>query len=219
MSISTLSRLRSHKGVIVVRQKIRRVTEIVALFSLGLFGTVVFQNCGSYEPAYNPLYEQTVASECIGYSCGTDAGAIELTVANGPRVLVIHPYYNPHAAGSTGCTSSTCFDVAGNCETAGYPGSVFYAELQGPTGIPLTKLNTSCDSYGRYSFRVILPSNFNHGTVSNNTITDNITHKLVVTLKGVDAQGREVDNPTGLNKKSIEVGVQLLPTPAPTATP
>lgn len=168
----------------------RRFFQISTFLFFSIVTAVVFQNCGSYEAMDNPLYGSDLTSTCTGASCPNHDKAIQITIANQAPIALKRPPSTPPAS----CNIYNCIDVAGYCDTAGYPNSVFYVELRGPTGFPEMRTSAKCDSNGR--FRILVgpvASHFDYAAL----------HQLIVTMRGVDEFGDEYDNPTGLHQKQI----------------
>jgi hypothetical protein len=181
-----------HKGV-VVRSRMRQATHLVTLLSLILFSAALFQNCGTYEAANNPLFasdQASVDTSCVGLYCAADLNNIQLSIANQEPVTV-----RTVAGGNNGsCDATNCVDVAGYCDPGGYTKNLIYVEIQGPSKLAETPA-TSCRDNGRFRVLVPMPAGFVKGAI----------HTLVVTLRVIDSTGKTFDNPSGLNRKQISL--------------
>ncbi len=144
----------------------------------------LFQNCGSYEPLYNPLYDSDYASTCIGPSCVQDLNYLALYIGNPDPTLITR-------------NTERAVELGGYCDTAGYPDSKIYVELKsGTTSViaPYASL-AKCDSNGRFRVLVELPGNYNY----------DLAYSIVLTFRAVDGQGYEYDHPTGVNRREVAI--------------
>lgn len=160
---------------------------------LGPLGVVVltivsvaglFQNCGSYQPMSNPLYDATLASSCLGASCAKDLNYLTINVSNSDPILITR-------------TTETAIDLGGYCDQAGYPDSRIYVEMKSgaTTVIPAYLSSSKCDSNGRFRVLVTLPGTYDY----------NLAYSIVVTMRAVESDGREYDHPTGINRREVAV--------------
>lgn len=144
----------------------------------------LFQNCGTYEPIANPLYDSTLASTCVGTSCTQDINYLAIRVTNSDPILIVR-------------NTETAIDLSGYCDTAGYPDSRIYAEMKsGATSVVASYLTTSkCDANGRFRVLFPLPNGYNY----------TLAYSIVLTFRAVDSAGKEYDHPTGVNRREIAV--------------
>ncbi len=165
-----------------MRIGMRRFSHLVLASATIAIASLVFQNCGTYQPAALDV-SSGVAEEplCSGKTCLTNPEAILLAIGNADPERLI--------------PSDTAFDVGGYCDPAGYPGNRIYYQLQGPTPSQPQAVNNGCDELGRFRIRVSLPANYDHASI----------HSLVVQLRGIESSGREVENPLGLGLRTMNV--------------
>jgi hypothetical protein len=172
---------------------------VILLFLLGMH-LVIYQNCGTYEAANNPLtgaYDNST-SACVGLACGIDAEALEISMGNSEY------YVQKPAAGvakPATCDSTYCFDVSGYCTSAGYSDTVFYIEIQNGAGgkiLNATRTSVSCDPMGRFRILVNIPVDYA-------AYDFNSQYSLFVTMKAIDDYGNEIDNPRGTNRKVVSI--------------
>lgn len=167
--------------------EVRSRTRLRPLAVVGLTIAAVltmFQNCGSYEPLYNPLYDSDYASTCIGPSCVQDLNYLSLYVGNPDPTLITR-------------NTERAIDFGGYCDTAGYPDSKIYVELRsGTTSViaPYASLS-KCDATGRFRVLVELPGNYNY----------DLAYSVVLTFRAVDDKGYEYDHPTGVNRREVSI--------------
>ncbi len=154
----------------------------VALTVAAVFA--LFQNCGTYAPMNNPLYASSQASSCIGPTCVQDLNYLSLYVGNPDPIMITRD-------------SERSVDLAGYCDTAGYPGSKIYAELKsGATSVvPPYLTPAKCDSNGRFRVLIDLPASYNYGAA----------YSVVLTFRAVDEKGNEYDHPTGVNRRELSL--------------
>ena len=158
-----------------------------------MFGSAVaigFQNCGSYEPMENPLYDTDQASICVGLDCASDRELIELVAGNGNVIGIPKPATAPANCDNN---DSKCFDVGGFCEDGGFKDNGIFLKLDGPTPVPEFQTSAKCDGLGRFAVRVELPANYDY----------NQTYQLRVTLRAIDDDGTLLDNPRTINTQLI----------------
>lgn len=174
------------------------------VFALVLFLTivVVFQNCAGYQPGENPLYDQSASSTCIGVTCQTDLNAVQIQIMNMDPINLRKT--SDGTVPTETCGISSCFEVAGYCDTAGYPGSVFFVEAPGL--FAQTRTTASCTANGRFKITVAVPSTFKYANL----------YPLSVWMHVIDDHGVEHANPTGVHRKVIGLTGRIDPTPTPT---
>jgi hypothetical protein len=145
---------------------------------------VVFQNCGSgmEVAASNSVLYNSVSSVCIGVNCQQDLSTA-IFKSSTPNIYVDSGTY------TTACNSANCFDVAGYCETGGYPASMFTYQwtLAGQTPQAEVVSGVSCDSNGRFSIQIHVPAQFDWSQM----------HTLRVVMKVIDSGGAQLVNPSG----------------------
>lgn len=142
----------------------------------------LFQNCGTYEPNLNPLYDRELLSSCIGPTCARDLNFLSLYVGNPDPILITRD-------------TERAVDLGGYCDPAGFPRSKIYVELRsGTTSVvaPYASI-AQCDSNGRFRVLVELPGTYNY----------NLAYSIVLTFRAVDDQGNEYDHPTGVNRREV----------------
>lgn len=142
----------------------------------------LFQNCGTYEPLLNPLYDRELLSSCIGPTCARDLNFLSLYVGNPDPILITR-------------NTERAVDLGGYCDPAGFPRSKIYVELKsGTTSViaPYASI-AQCDSNGRFRVLVELPATYNY----------NLAYSIVLTFRAVDDQGNEYDHPTGVNRREV----------------
>ncbi len=123
---------------------------------------------------------------CIAAGCPQDPTYVQLTVTNNNPISFL-------ANGSA--VSEPAVDIAGYCNTGGYPGSRIYYSIQDLAGniiIPTTPSNGNCNALGRFQFSV------NISMLSGST-----NYEINVILRAVDSTGVEFDNLLGLNKRQV----------------
>lgn len=174
-----------------MRPNVSRAARWVLACCVGAVHLVVYQNCGTYEAANGMTSVEETASACVGLACGVDAESIEIVSGNS-EYKVVRPA--PGAVRPAACDATYCVDVAGYCNSGGYPDSVFYFELQNGTQqvMPATRTTASCDHMGRFRILIVLPPNFQY-----------TAHNLFLTMKAIDDKGAEIDNPRGTNRKVV----------------
>jgi hypothetical protein len=145
---------------------------------------LLFQNCGTYETIYHPLYDRELLSTCIGPTCVRDLNYLSIYVGNSDPILITR-------------NTERAIDLGGYCDTGGYPDSKIYIELRsGATSVIPPFLTTSkCDSNGRFRVLVELPASYNY----------NLAYSVVMTFRAVDGEGNEYDHPTGVNRREISL--------------
>lgn len=171
---------------------------ILALTGMSL--VFVFQNCGSMEVGSNPLYGSSLGIGCIGVTCDKNINYANFksTVSG---VMIDKPA-NPAAVNYSVCDNTTCFDLAGFCETGGYPGSVFFYQwLIGGTA-PDAEVRTAatCDENGRFHVLVKVPAGKMNWDVS---------HRLLLYMKVIDDDGTEIRNETGQAEMTYMVSIRI----------
>lgn len=168
---------------------------VLALLSGSLL--VTFQNCGSMEAAYNPLYDEAPSTGCMGITCNQDIQFVAF------KTSVSGVMIDPKQTTSSGsvCDNSTCFDLGGWCETGGFPRSVFYYQwtLSGQATSQPVRTVSTCDSNGRFQVQVKVPFDQFDWTK---------THNLRLYMTVVDDNGVEQANPTGQADWSYVVSVR-----------
>ncbi|MCM2281722.1 MAG: hypothetical protein NDI61_07735 [Bdellovibrionaceae bacterium] len=165
-----------------MRIRMRQYTQAVLVLFVIASTSLIFQNCGGYQPADLSEHSSMMLEPlCTGASCQSTPEAILLSIGNAEPERLI--------------PSDLAFDVGGYCDPAGYPQHRIYFQITGPTPTQIQAIDNGCDELGRFRIRVALPSNYNHSA----------THVLMVALRGVDAGGQEVDNPLGLNKRQLNI--------------
>lgn len=159
--------------------------------------SLAYQNCGApTSSTVGALYGQSIAPECLGVTCGVDIESVQILLGNAEPIQVI----KPTGAASTSCDNTNCFDVAGYCDSGGFPGTAIYIALDGPTGFAERRTTAVCDANGRFRIQVQLPANYNYDSL----------HMLKVTLRVIDEDGK-IYNPNGsLYKKEITIGSTTL---------
>jgi hypothetical protein len=142
----------------------------------------LFQNCGTYDPLLNPLYDRELLSSCIGPTCQRDLNFLSLYVGNPDPILIRRDV-------------ERAVDLGGYCDSAGFPSTKIYVELRsGSTSVvpPFASI-AQCDANGRFRVLLELPGNYNY----------NLAYSIVLTFRAVDEQGNEYDHPTGINRREI----------------
>lgn len=142
----------------------------------------LFQNCGTYEPLLNPLYDRELLSSCIGPTCQRDLNFLSLYVGNPDPILITR-------------NIERAVDLGGYCDSAGFPSTKIYVELRsGTTSVvaPYASI-AQCDSNGRFRVLIELPGTYNY----------DLAYSIVLTFRAVDEQGNEYDHPTGINRREI----------------
>lgn len=187
-------------GVGVVRPAMKRTATIAFALFGALILAVIFQNCGGYQAGYNPLTDGQELPSCLGSSCTSDLDFIEIRVANTMPVGLLRPTTQD---ATVGCTASTCVDIAGYCNTAGYPSSTFYYQwkLNNAAVTARTATHLTCDGMGRFRIRVPIPP----GTFDYSGL-----YSIDVSMTVIDEDGIELESPSGIATKSVPVtGVDL----------
>ena len=169
-----------------------RYLPVVFLVGLLSLSSVLFQNCAGYSANNSPLTTDSssvVATTCNGNNLNcSDLNNVQLSIANQDPLLV-----TAAAGGTNGfCDSSSCVDVAGYCDAAGFTSNKISASIAGSVNLPDTVLG-SCDANGR--FRILLPMPAGFVTATTYTVT--------LVMRIYDASGKAYENPSGLNRKSI----------------
>lgn len=169
-------------GIVRLNRQLKRFGPWGAGAVVVLALTLLFQNCGTYEPMDNPLYDQELYSECLGPACTKDLNSLSLFVGNNDPILIIR-------------NIERSIDLAGYCDTAGYPDSKIYVELKyGSNPVIAPYLSSSkCDGNGRFRVLLDLPGNYNY----------DLAYTIVLTLRAVDSAGSEYDHPTGVNRREL----------------
>lgn len=186
----------------------RPVMKRTAGMTAALFGVLilamVFQNCAGYQAGYNPLTDGEELASCIGSSCSTDLDFVEIRVANTMPVGLL----KPSGVVNSDCNASNCIDLAGYCNTAGYPGSLFYYQwkLNNAAITARTAANVGCDSMGRFRVRVMIPP------ASQHAFDYAGMYSLDVMMTVIDDEGVEVESPSGIATKNVPVTGVDLPT-------
>ncbi len=144
----------------------------------------LFQNCGTYEPLLNPLYDRELLSTCIGPTCQRDLNFLSLYVGNPDPILIRRDV-------------ERAVDLGGYCDPAGFPQTKIYVEIKNGTNSVVAPYASiaKCDSNGRFRVLVELPSNYNY----------NLAYSIILTFRAVDERGNEYDHPTGINRREIAV--------------
>jgi hypothetical protein len=166
------------------------------MMTLAVTLAVVFQNCGGYQSAVNPLTDTPEASECVGVSCSVDLEFVEIKIANTQPVGVVKPTTTQEY-----CDPTTCVDIAGYCNTAGYTDSKFYYQWKFDNGVVGPRVATSmkCDSNGRFRLLIELPRPTVHQFIYENLYAVEIT---MVVLDGF----AEYENPSaGVGTQTVTV--------------
>ena len=132
----------------------------------------------------NPLYDRTTLASCLGPTCSQDLNYLQMFIANQDPVLITR-------------STERAIDIAGYCDTAGYPSSKIYVEVRnGTTSVVPPYLSSSqCDSNGRFRVLVELPAIYNY----------DLAHSIVLTIRAVDSKGAEYDHPTGINRRELSL--------------
>lgn len=172
------------------------MSSVVALTSFAITLAVVFQNCAGYQAAVNPLTDTPEASACVGVSCAVDLDFVEIQVANTQPVGVTKP-----TTTQTFCDPTTCIDIAGYCNTAGYTDSKFYYQWKLDNALVGSRVTTSakCDSNGRFRILVELPRPTVHQFIYTNI------YALELTMVVLDGYA-EYENPSsGIGSKTVSV--------------
>lgn len=153
---------------------------IVVFFVMAILS--LFQNCGTYEPLLNPLYDRELLSSCIGPTCQRDLNFLSLYVGNPDPILIRRDV-------------ERAVDLGGYCDSAGFPNTKIYVELRSGTTsvVPPYASIAQCDANGRFRVLVELPGTYNY----------NLAYSIVLTFRAVDEQGNEYDHPTGINRREI----------------
>ncbi len=184
-------------GETALRPTMKRFSFLVSIFAISLSLAVVFQNCGTYQTGINPLTDDREEAECIGVSCKLDLEFVELVVANAQPIGIKKPTTTPKF-----CDPSTCFDLAGYCNTAGYKQSYIYYQWRLNNSLIGQRITTGlgCDSMGRFRILVQIPPpqshTFNYGDL----------YSVEVSMTVVDENDVEQGNPTaGVSTKLVPV--------------
>lgn len=175
----------------------KRFSALVSSMAVAFVLTIIFQNCAGYQSGVNPLTDTPEASECVGVSCKVDLDFVEIQVANAQPVGIVKPKGNAQVF----CDPTTCVDIAGYCNTAGYPDSKFYYQWKVNNGLIGSKISTSvkCDAMGRFRILVNLPSPSVHTFVYENI------YAVEISMSVMDEYG-EYENPsTGVGSKSVSI--------------
>ena len=187
----------------MVRPKLRRLIQTMLGVSMLFVGRLSFQHCTVYEATYNPLFDRDEPSLCYGVACTMDLSAAEIDVSRMPNPTQITTLPQGSTQPSF-CEPSTCFDVAGYCDTGGYPNTAFYHQFADQNGVitrSWTKVDGAfCDGTGRFYFRAVVPMGFQYEYESTLSI------KMVL----IDANKKEIE----ANGKSIKtIRVKAVPPP------
>lgn len=157
---------------------------LFALVSMGFVVLVLFQNCAPLETE-NPLFDSDMSVGCVGPYCEPTLSAVKFqsTVSG----IMIDPKTGSSSAST--CDNTTCFDLGGFCDTAGYPGSVFVYQwiLGGVSAIAEVRTAVACND-GRFNVLVKVPFSSFDWTQA---------HRLRLYMKVINEEGVELVNPTG----------------------
>lgn len=165
-------------------QNSRRIKPLILSLILSAGFLVLFQNCGSQEGLVNPLFDKPLATACLGPSCIRDEGYISIEIQNPNPTFVVR-------------NTERGVDLAGFCDTGGFPQSRIYVEMRSQVGpvIPQYLSTSQCDSLGR--FRVLVEFSPTHNY--------DLSHVITLIFRAVDENGVERDHPAGLNRKELTV--------------
>lgn len=173
---------------------------VITIFAPVLVLLTVFQNCGSTDAGFNPLYDNILDGTCEGVNCDRDLNNVNFKVL--VSGILIDNLKTGQAATDPVCGPYNCFDVGGFCDKGGYPGSVFLYQwtLAGQAPQPEIRTSATCDDNGRFQIQVRVPAAFDYTKA----------HSLRVLMKVIDDRGVEIVNPSGAAAWSFLVTVRTL---------
>jgi hypothetical protein len=181
----------------VVRPKLARLIQMTLGMLMLILAVGSYQNCTGYEATYNPLFDRDEPSLCYGVACSMDASTAEIDISRMPSPTQISTLPQGSTQPSF-CDPSTCFDVAGYCDTGGYPNTAFYHQFADHNGVitrSWSKIDGAyCDGMGRFYFRVQVPMGFAYEYESS----------LTIKMSLIDSNKQEVEA-NGKSIKTIKV--------------
>jgi len=123
------------------------------------------------------------ASVCSGTDCTNTPEGLLLAIGNANPIALI--------------VGENQFDVSGFCDSAGYPGTRLDWSITGTAPMGPGSVENACDELGRFRLLLTTPQAARPSR-----------HTLTLSLKGITAQGVEVENPLGLNTRRVDIDLR-----------
>lgn len=171
------------------------------LISIGLASIIIFsfQNCGQQMTTVgsnSALSSNATGSvsltPCVAAGCVQDASYIQVAITNNNPITFLS---SQATMTSPSVPIEQAVDVAGYCNSGGYPSSRIYYSIQDLAGnivVSQTASNGICNHLGRFQFSLNI-----------SMLSGASNYEVNVILKAVDSTGVEFDNSIGLNKRQV----------------